>query len=143
MPSRVAAPSSSLYSFTASPKLVPFSSLARASCARRHASSRVRVIVAGARLEPDHFTSRCFTVTFSGSSLLFSRFASAVARHFPAGVSAAPAFSCVFAGGDEPPHAMADNKRRARAPRNMAGIIFRVAARVDTNGTAPNGTFNG
>jgi len=52
-------------------------------------------------------------------------FASAVARHFPAGVSAAAAFCCGFACGDDPPHAMADTKKRARAPRDMAGIIFR------------------
>jgi hypothetical protein len=66
-PSRVAAPGSSLYSFTTSMNEAPCWSFERASWARRQASSRVRVTVGAALFAPAYLTSACFTTTFAGS----------------------------------------------------------------------------
>src|ERR1019366_6190158 len=112
LPSRVAAPDSSLYWATTSAKDVPSLSLPSASSARRHACSRVRVTVAGAPLAPTYLTSTCFTLIRSGSEALRSCFASASARQRSAALP--PADRAAGGGGEvgdeappggAPPHA--------------------------------------
>src|ERR1019366_10167397 len=100
LPSRVAAPDSSLYWATTSAKDVPSLSLPSASSARRHACSRVRVTVAGAPLAPAYLTSTCFTLIRSGSDALRSCFASASARQRSA---ALPPADRVEVGDEAPP----------------------------------------
>src|SRR6202789_4066821 len=92
--------------------------LSRASIARRHASSRLRVIDAAAFFAPFHFTSTCLTVIFAGSPLKRARLAFAVPKHCSAAAElgaalgfalAATALASAGSGGvvftSAPPHA--------------------------------------
>src|SRR5580693_2298586 len=72
---------------TTSANDIPSLSLARASSARRHACSRVRVTVAGARFAPAYRTRTCFAVIRDGSEALRSRLAPAMAKHRSAALS--------------------------------------------------------
>ena len=112
LPSRVAAPDSSLYVATTSANEVPSFSLPSASSARRHACSRVRVMASGAFFAPAYFTSTCFTLMRSGSAGFRARFASATARHCAAALPGDEGDDAPLDGA--PPHATTRAPARSR-----------------------------